>query len=82
MLPNCQYNLATLDRQIVSKNLAISFCRTKSNDLAILEAKLLAIKATLSKAGDVMLTSSSQRQGIHVIYSTPPTKNLLKTTHG
>jgi hypothetical protein len=24
MLPNCQYNLATTDRQIVSKNLAIS----------------------------------------------------------
>jgi hypothetical protein len=82
MLPNCQYNLAALDCQIVSKKLAISFCRTKSDYLAILGAKLLAIKATLSKAGDVMLTSSSQRQEIHVIYSTSPTKNLLKTTHG
>jgi hypothetical protein len=59
MSPNCQYNLVTIDRQIVSKNLAISFRRTKSNDLAILEAKLLAIKATLINAGDVMLTSSS-----------------------
>jgi hypothetical protein len=56
-------NLATIDCQIVSKNLAISVCRTPNNDLAILEAKLLAIKMTLSNAGDVMLTSSSQRQG-------------------
>ncbi len=55
-------NLVTLDCQIVSKNLAISACRTPSNDLAILEAKLLAIKMTLSDAGDVMLMSSSQRQ--------------------
>jgi hypothetical protein len=59
MLPNRQYNLATLDRQIVSEHLAISFCRTKSNDLAIKEAKLLVIKMTLSNAGDIMLTSSS-----------------------
>jgi hypothetical protein len=63
MLPNCQYNLATLDCQIISKNLAMSFRRTKSDDLAIKEAKLLAIKMTLSNAGDVMLTSLSQRQG-------------------
>jgi hypothetical protein len=56
MLPNRQYNLVTIGRQIVSKNLAISFRRTKSDDLAILEAKLLAIKAMLSNAGDVMLT--------------------------
>jgi hypothetical protein len=82
MLPNCKnVNLATLDHQIVSKNLAISACRTPSNDLAILEAKLLAIKMTLSNAGDVMLTSSSQRQEIHDIYSTLPTKNLLKTKY-
>jgi hypothetical protein len=54
-------NLGTLDCQIVSKNLAISVCRTPSDDLAILEAKSLAIKMTLSDAGDVMLTSSSQR---------------------
>jgi hypothetical protein len=54
-------NLATLDPQIVSKNLAISARRTPSNNLAILEAKLLAIKMTLSNAGDVMLTSSSQK---------------------
>jgi hypothetical protein len=39
MSPNRQYNLATLDRQIVSKNLAISVCWTKSNNLAIEEAK-------------------------------------------
>jgi hypothetical protein len=52
-------NLATLDCQIVSENLGISVRRTKSKDLAILEAKLLAIKMTLSNAGDVMLTSSS-----------------------
>jgi hypothetical protein len=56
-------NLATLDRQIVSKNLAIPVCRTKGDDLAVLEAKPLAIKMTLSNAGDVMLMSSSQRQG-------------------
>jgi hypothetical protein len=62
MSPNCQVNLATLDCQIVSKKLAISFHRTKSGDLAISEAKLLAIKMMLSNAGDVMLTSSSQRQ--------------------
>ncbi len=55
-------NLATIDCQIVSENLAITFFRTKSNDLAILEAKLLAVKMTLSDAGEVMLTSSSQRQ--------------------
>ncbi len=55
-------NLATLDRQIVSKNLTISARWTPSNDLAILEVKLLAIKMTLSNAGDVMLMSSSQRQ--------------------
>jgi hypothetical protein len=64
-------NLATLDCQIVSKDLAI-FCRqTKSNDLAIFKAKLLAIKKTLSNAGDIMLTSSSQRQEdtCHVQYS-------------
>jgi hypothetical protein len=52
-------NLATLDCQIVSKNLAISVRRTPGNDLAILEAKLLTIKMTLSNAGDVMLTSLS-----------------------
>jgi hypothetical protein len=62
MLPNCQYNLATIDCQIISKNLVISFRWTKSDDLAILEAIALAIKATLSNAGDVMLLSSSQRQ--------------------
>jgi hypothetical protein len=55
-------NLATIDCQIVSEKLAISFCRTKGNDLAMLEAKLLAIKMTLSNAGNIMLTSSSQRQ--------------------
>jgi hypothetical protein len=54
-------NLATLDCQIVSNKLAISARRTPSNDLAILEAKLLAIKMTLIDAGDVMLTSSSQK---------------------
>ncbi len=54
-------NLATLDCQIVSKNSAISVRRTPSDDLAILEAKLLAIKMMLSDAGDVMLTSSSRR---------------------
>jgi hypothetical protein len=60
-----------LDQQIVSKNLAISVHRTKSDDLAIKEAKTLAIKTTLSKAGGIMLTSSSQRQGdtCHVQYS-------------
>jgi hypothetical protein len=62
MLPNCHVNLAPIDCQIVSKNLAVSFCRTKRDDLAILEAKLLAIKMMLSNAGDVMLRSSSQRQ--------------------
>ncbi len=56
-------NLATLDRQIVSENLGISVRRTPSNDLAILEAKLLAIKMTLSDAGEVMLMSSSLRRG-------------------
>jgi hypothetical protein len=56
-------NLATLDHQIVSKNLVISVRRTPSNDLAILEAKSLAIKMTRSNAGDVMLTSSSQKRG-------------------
>jgi hypothetical protein len=71
MSPNCQYSLATLDHQIISKNLAISFCWTTSNDFAINEAKLLAIKMMLSNAGDVMLTSSSQRQGdtCHMQYS-------------
>jgi hypothetical protein len=62
MSPNNHVNLATIERQIVSKNLAISFHWTKSDDLAMLEAKLLAIKMMLSNAGDVMLTSSSQRQ--------------------
>jgi hypothetical protein len=62
MSPNCQYNLANLDRQIVSKTLAISVRRTKSDDLAIKKAKMLAIKTMLSNAGDVMLMSSSQRQ--------------------
>jgi hypothetical protein len=56
-------NLATLDRQNISKNLAISVCRTPSNDLAMLEVKSLAIKMMLSNAGDVMLTSLSQRRG-------------------
>jgi hypothetical protein len=56
-------NLATLDCQIIGKNLAISARRTPSNDLAILEAKLLAIKMMLRNAGDVMLMSSSQKQG-------------------
>jgi hypothetical protein len=72
MSSNCQYNLATIGHQILSENLAISFRRTKSNDLAISEANMLAIKMTLSNAGDVMLTSSSQRQmdTCHVQYST------------
>jgi hypothetical protein len=72
MSPNCQHNLVTLDCQIVSENLGISVRRTKSDDLAIKEAKMLAIKTTLSNAGDIMLTSSSQRQGdtCHVQYST------------
>jgi hypothetical protein len=74
-------NLATLDRQIISENLEISARWTPSDDLAILEVKSLAIKMTLSDAGDVMLTSSSQNEGIHVIYSTLPTKNLLKTKY-
>jgi hypothetical protein len=47
----------------MSENLAASARRTTSDDLAIKEAKLLAIKMTLSNAGDVMLMSSSQRQG-------------------
>jgi hypothetical protein len=51
-------NLATIDCQIVSKNLAISVRRIASNNLAIKEAKLLAIKAMLSNAGEVMLMSS------------------------
>jgi hypothetical protein len=59
MSPNRQYNLATLDCQIVSENSAISHCRTTSNDLAINEVKLLTIKMMLSNAGDVMLTSPS-----------------------
>jgi hypothetical protein len=63
MSPNRHVNLATIDHQIISKNLAISFCRIPSNNLAILEAKLLAIKITLSNAGDIMLMSSSQKQG-------------------
>jgi hypothetical protein len=54
MLPNRHVNLTTIDHQIINKNLVISFCRTKSDDLAILEAKLLAIKMTLSNAGDVI----------------------------
>jgi hypothetical protein len=56
-------NLATLDCQIVSKNSAISVCRITSNNLAVKEAKLPAIKMMLSNAGDVMLTSSSQKRG-------------------
>jgi hypothetical protein len=56
-------NLARLDRQIASEDLAIFVRWTKSDDLAIKEAKTLAIEMTLSKAGGVMLTSSSQRQG-------------------
>jgi hypothetical protein len=55
-------SLATLDCQIVSKNLAIYVHGITSNDLAIEEAKSLTIKMTLSNAGDVMLMSSSQRQ--------------------
>ncbi len=55
-------NLATLDCQMVSKNVAITVCRITSNDLAIKEAKSQRIKMMLSNAGDVMLTSSSQRQ--------------------
>jgi hypothetical protein len=55
-------NLATIDCQVVSANLAIFVRRTKSDVLAIKEAKLLAIKMMLSNAGDIMLMSSSQRQ--------------------
>jgi hypothetical protein len=62
MSPNHHVNLATLDCQIVNENLAISARQTPSDDLGILETKSLAIKMTLSNAGDVMLTSSSQRQ--------------------
>jgi hypothetical protein len=36
----------------------------------------------LSNAGDIMLTSQAEGEGIHVIYSsTPLTKNLLKTKY-
>ncbi len=65
MWPNQKVNLATLtlDRQIVSEYLATSVRRTTSNNLALTEAKSLAIKTTLSNAGDTMLMSSSQRQG-------------------
>ena len=56
-------NLATLDCQIVSENLAIYVRRTQSDNLAILEAKLLAIRMMLSNDGDLMLMSSSQKQG-------------------
>jgi hypothetical protein len=59
MLPNRHFNLATIDRHIVSEYLAISVRRTKSNELAILEAKLLGIKMMLSNAGGVMLMTSS-----------------------
>jgi hypothetical protein len=65
-------SLATLDCKIVSKNLAIFVRQITSNDLAIEEAKLLTIKMTPSNAGDVMLTSSNQRQGdtCYIQYST------------
>jgi hypothetical protein len=56
-------NLATLDCQIFSENLAISVRLTPSNGLAVLEAKLILIKMMLSDAGDIMLMSSSQKQG-------------------
>jgi hypothetical protein len=62
MLPNCQREFSNNRLSDHQQNLAISVRQTKSDDLAIKEAKLLAIKMTLSNAGDVMLTSSSQRQ--------------------
>jgi hypothetical protein len=40
-------NLVTLKRQIVRKYLAIYVCQITGKDLAIKEAKLLAIKMTL-----------------------------------
>ncbi len=65
-------SLATLDHQIVSKNLAIYVCWITSNDLAIEEVKLLTIKMILSDASDIMLMSSSRRQGdtCYIQYST------------
>ncbi len=38
-----------------------------------------AVRINLSNAGDVMLTLSSQNEGIRVTYCTPPTKDLLKS---
>jgi hypothetical protein len=62
MLPIRPREFSNIDQQIVSKNSAISVCLITSKDLAMLEAKLLRIKMMLSDAGDVMLTTSSQRQ--------------------
>jgi hypothetical protein len=47
MLPIANVNLPTLDRQVISQYLAISVCRITSDDLAIKEAKLIAIKMML-----------------------------------
>jgi hypothetical protein len=71
MLPNfqCEFSDNRLsDCQQEFSNICLP---DQKQRLAIKEAKILAIKMTLSNADDIMLTSSSQRQGdtCHVQYS-------------
>ncbi len=86
MLLIANMNLATLDCQIISKYLAIHGLQNTSDDLATKNSKSLAIKMTLVhvikqcwwRHDDII---KPKEKGIHVIFSTPPTENLLKTKY-
>jgi hypothetical protein len=51
-------NLATLDGQIVSKNLAVSVCRITSNDLEIKETQIASNQNDACPRHLVMLVMS------------------------
>ncbi len=79
-------HLAIQECQIVSKALAIQNCQIASNDLAIRERLIASNQDDACPCHLAMLVTScsghqAEGEGIHVKYSTPPTKNLLKTKY-
>ena len=79
-------HLVTLECQIVSKSLAIQDCQITSDDLAIQEGQIASNQDDAFPHHLAMLVTScwchqALCKGIHVVYSTPSTENLLKTKY-
>jgi hypothetical protein len=79
-------HLAKQEHQIISKYLAIKDCQIASNDLAMRECQIASNQDDACPCLLAMLVTTcwchqANSKGIHVKYSTPPTKNLLKAKH-